>query len=311
MPGIEIIADPKLSDRTSIRLGGTAIAELCLKDIKFCEKVPGLLASLGGRPALIGAGSNIIAADGPLPLVLIRFAGLDKNPSFARNADKTLVTAPAFLPLPALLRSAAARGLSGLEGLTGIPGSVGGAVAMNAGSFGAETGALLHSLTFFSPRFGLKEIPAGEAAFYYRRADYMGLPFGGAAEALTQMTGPDQWILLLSAVFALKESAENEVLGRMRAFYARKKLSQPLTGKSAGCVFKNPAPQIPAGRLLEEAGLKGRGAGGMRFSPLHANFLINEGQGSYAAAADLMEEAVALVKKNSGLLLEKEVRVWS
>jgi UDP-N-acetylenolpyruvoylglucosamine reductase len=147
--------------------------------------------------------------------------------------------------------------------------------------------------------------------FIIPEADYMGMSFGGAVDAQTQRREPGDWLLLLAAVFALKESGKNEVLGRMRAFYVRKKLSQPLTAQSAGCVFKNPAPQIPAGRLLEEAGLKGKRVGGMCFSPLHANFLINEGQGSYAAAADLMGEAVALVKKTSGLLLEKEVRIWS
>jgi UDP-N-acetylmuramate dehydrogenase len=280
------------------------LAEACLEDVQSCEKLPALLASLGGTPAVIGAGSNIIAADEDLPLVLVCLRPSRKEPLFGKTGEKILVRAEASLPLPALLRAAAARGLGGLEGLTGVPGSVGGAVAMNAGSFGTETGSLLHSLTLFSPRFGVLETEADKAVFSYRTGSFAGLPFGGAyGEGRV-------WLLVLAATFTLAERGREKVREKMRACYARKKSSQPLAEKSAGCVFKNPSPDHPAGLLLEKAGMKGKGAGGMRFSAMHANFLINEGKGSYAAASDLMEEAVAAVEKTSGLLLEKEVRVW-
>ncbi|MDR3176458.1 MAG: FAD-binding protein [Desulfovibrio sp.] len=305
MKGISVNPGPRLSERTGIGLGGRALAEVCLDEVSACEKLPALLDSLGGTPAVIGAGSNIIAADGELPLVLIGLRASRKDPVFVKTGEKILVRAEAALPLPALLRAAAARGLGGLEGLTGIPGSVGGAVAMNAGSFGTETGSLLHGLTIFSPGFGVREIEADEAVFSYRSGSFAGLPFGGASG------GERDRLLVLAATFALVEKGREEVREKMRACYARKKSSQPLAAKSAGCVFKNPSPDHPAGRLLEEAGMKGKGAGGMRFSTLHANFLINEGNGSYAAARDLMDEAVVAVKKTSGLLLEKEVRVWA
>ena len=91
---------------------------------------------------------------------------------------------------------------------------------------------------------------------------------------------------------------------------AKKRAGQPITARSAGCVFKNPSPEQPAGRLLEEAGMRGKGLGGMRFSEVHANFLVNEGKGTFAEAEALIGMAQAAVLKHSGLSLELEVRIW-
>jgi UDP-N-acetylmuramate dehydrogenase len=91
---------------------------------------------------------------------------------------------------------------------------------------------------------------------------------------------------------------------------ARKKASQPVTAASAGCVFKNPAPETPAGRLLEAAGFKGKRLGGMAFSGMHANFLVNEGEGASADALELMEMAKRAVYEQTGIMLEPEVRLW-
>ncbi|MDR2669708.1 MAG: FAD-binding protein [Desulfovibrio sp.] len=297
---------PPLSQLTGIRLGGKPVAEIVLRDKTGAEHLPDLVAELGGLPAVIGKGSNIIAADEDLPLVLIRRETREKV-SFERHGAEVWAKAPAGLPLPALLNAAAAAGLGGLEGLAGIPGSVGGAVAMNAGSFGTEVGPLLRSLTIFSPRPGLQEIRTGaeQTEFCYRRARCLGLPFGSPAPAAGEFP-----VLLLEAVFSLAESGKDNVRSRMRAFLAEKRLRQPVGAASAGCVFKNPAPDVPAGRLLEEAGMKGKTLGGMRFSTLHAGFLVNEGGGSCAAALELIDMAVEAVRRHSGFILEKEVCLW-
>ncbi|MDR1946957.1 MAG: UDP-N-acetylmuramate dehydrogenase [Desulfovibrio sp.] len=302
---IVIRGAPRLAELTGIRLGGKAIAEIVLRADAEAEKLPDLVAKLGGRPAVLGKGSNIIAADGDLPLVLIRQAKRDKL-SFERCGGEILAKAEAGLPLSALLNAAASAGLSGLEALAGIPGSVGGAVAMNAGSFGTEIGTRVRSLTLFSPRLGLRKISAPEMEFSYRQGRCLGLPIGGAALS----AGDDDPALLLEAAFALDKSHMGTVRERMHSYLAEKKLRQPVGAASAGCVFKNPAPDAPAGRLLEEAGMKGKSLGGMRFSPLHANFLVNEGGGSCAAALELMALAVEEVKRKSGFKLEKEVCLW-
>ena len=133
------IMRPSLAERTTLRLGGTAIAELILEDAADLAALPERLRALGGSPLILGAGSNILARDGELPLVLLRPRFM-RGPEIAGGKDgKILVRVGAGVPLPRLLRFCAGHGLSGLEGLVGIPGSVGGAVAMNAGSFGTET----------------------------------------------------------------------------------------------------------------------------------------------------------------------------
>ena len=96
----------------------------------------------------------------------------------------------------------------------------------------------------------------------------------------------------------------------MRDVYAKKQQSQPVTAWSAGCVFKNPAPDAPAGRLLDEVGLRGFRLGGMAFSAMHANFLINEGNGTFAQAMELIDMAREKVSQRFGHALEMEVRLW-
>ena len=128
------IPRPSLAERTTLRLGGTAIAELVLEDAADLAALSGRLRALGGSPLILGAGSNILARDGDLPLVLVRPRFMQGPDIVGEKDGKILVRVGAGVPLPRLLRFCVAQGLSGLEGLVGIPGSVGGAVAMNAGS---------------------------------------------------------------------------------------------------------------------------------------------------------------------------------
>lgn len=290
-----VIDEPSLAERTSIRLGGKAIAEIRLHCLEGLEAVPDLVKRLGGRLVLLGEGSNVIASDGRLPLVPLRLPPSHEAWICGDEGGSALLRAEGGMRLPALLAQAAILGLSGLEGLAGIPGSVGGAVAMNAGSFGVEIGGLAERVEIFSPDLGLIERPAGDFDFRYRDC---------------RLRGHDGWFLVCGLVLRLAKSGRDSVRDGMREVYAKKRASQPVTARSAGCVFKNPAPGVPAGRLIEEAGLKGHNVGGMRFSPLHANFLVNEGGGSFPEAMELMDLAREKVRACSGYELEKEVKIW-
>ena len=129
---------PWLAPRTTLRVGGTALAEIVLERLEDVPLLGERLRALGGTPLVLGAGSNILAQDGELPLVLVR-PQLTHGPEIVGEAGgKVLVRAGAGVPLPRLLRFCAVHGLSGLEGLVGIPGSVGGAIAMNAGAHGVD-----------------------------------------------------------------------------------------------------------------------------------------------------------------------------
>ncbi len=311
--------DVLLKERTTLRLGGPALAEAVVSCEAGLDELAKLLHGLGGRPLALGAGSNILATDGPHALVLVRAAN-NAAPSFhaqpnamspeatpgatpGATPDTVIVRAGAGMGLPRLLGHCQRAGLTGLEGLTGVPGRVGGGVAMNAGSYGVELCRLLSRVRLWTPESGLVWRDAHDCAFGYRRFD----------PQLGSGLGAGFWVVW-EAEFALRADESPAVRRRMETAYARKKATQPVTARSAGCVFKNPAgltAGMSAGRLLDEVGLKGRRLGGMSFSPLHANFLINEGGGTAAEALELMEYGRAMVFDRFSLNLETEVKVLS
>ena len=284
-----------LASRTSMGLGGRVIAEVRLDDERGCEALPELEKKLGGRVVFLGAGTNIIASDAALPLVLATLQRCDAAVPVGADGGEVLLRVAGGMPLPLLLARAASLGLGGLEGLSGIPGSVGGAVAMNAGSFGTEIGRFVRGVRVYAPCFGIADRPGGDVSFAYRRCT---------------LAGHDGPFLVLGVTLALPERDGVLIKTAMRDVMGKKKASQPVTAKSAGCVFKNPAPDAPAGRLLEEAGFKGRRDGGMAFSSLHANFLVNEGGGTAEQAFALIARAREAVRGLSGFDLETEVKIW-
>lgn len=287
------IAAPSLASRTTLRLGGTAIAELILERCEDFAILPERLRALGGTPLTLGAGSNILARAGALPLVLVR-PNITTGPEIiGHSGNKTLVRAGAGIPLPRLLRFCAQQGLTGLEGLIGIPGSVGGAVAMNAGSFGVQTCEAIESVEVFSQ---------GSIC----RLTVDGLQFGYRELSLA---GNDHDFIVVEATFGLTESTRDGINKRMRHNFFEKKSRQPVTAWSAGCAFKNPPGEFSAGKLLDMAGFRGKKLGGMAFSEMHANFLINEGRGEAEAALTLLREARDAVRSHFGLELEPEVRI--
>lgn len=286
---------PLLAERTSIRLGGRAIAELHLEAEDDVFRLAERQKQLGGRLFFLGAGTNILAADGDLPVILVRYAE-EGEPTVVRDeGERVMVRVGASVPLPRLLRFCAAHGLSGLEGLVGIPGSVGGAVAMNAGSFGCEVGPNLASVRFFDGS-QIRDADGSQLSYGYRHM---------------RMPGEVAGYLVLSGTFSLTRKAKDDISLFMRHNFFEKKSKQPVTAWSAGCVFKNPAPDRSAGKLLDAAGYRGKSLGGMMFSPLHANFLVNTGKGSASAAFDLMRMAEDEVRRRFGVTLEPEVRIVS
>ncbi|MDR2744714.1 MAG: UDP-N-acetylmuramate dehydrogenase [Desulfovibrio sp.] len=287
------ISEPGLSDRTTLRLGGFAIAELILETSRDLDILPERLRNLGGSPLILGAGSNILAQDGQLPLVLVRPHYTHGPETTAEKGDKVFIRAGAGVPLARLLRFCLKNGFSGLEGLVGIPGSVGGCIAMNAGSFGTETAKHIHEIKIINNHH-IKIVPVVDVVFGYRNFS---------------IPGEKNNFISLEATFVLTKSKRDVNGKRMFHNFFEKKSKQPLTAWSAGCIFKNPTPQTPAGRLLEEAGFRGKRRGGMSFSSIHANFLINEGNGSASAALDMIDEARAAVRQRFEIELTLEVRI--
>jgi UDP-N-acetylmuramate dehydrogenase len=291
---IVILDGPKLCERTTLRLGGKTIAELILERPEDAHDLETALEEYGGRPLVLGRGSNILAAGGELGLVVVSLPRAGKEFTTRETLDgKVRVRAAGGIGLQKFVAWCLRQGLSGLEALAGIPGSIGGAVAQNAGSYGREMADVLTGLVVWSPESGLRRVSPSEYRTGYRRF------------ALRDRA---EFFLIFEAELELTKSTPEAAMAAYAETIEKKKATQPLDKPSAGCIFKNP-PGHSAGKLLDEAGLKGRRAGDMAFSEKHANFMVNLGRGTSAQAAELIAAARDAVKSNAGIDLELEVRL--
>lgn len=288
---LEFNAHPSLSERTSLRLGGTAEVEVVVADKKDLDALGEFLTRETLRPFVIGEGTNLLAPDGHLDLALIRVERPAGPERAERRGKDLIVRCGAGQRLPGLLGWAQRGGLTGLEGLTGIPGSVGGAVAMNAGSYGTEMGDVLTRVRLWSPGQGLIWVDRADCEFSYRHFS------AGAAMGKC---------LIWEVELALREVDPKKVRATMQEHFDKKKATQPVTAWSAGCIFKNPEGES-AGKLLDQAGMKGSRLGDMAFSDIHANFLVNLGAGNSTDALALIHEGRKAVKQRFDITLETEV----
>lgn len=291
---LELRPGPPLSARTTLRLGGQTLAEVVLTHPDDAQELGAALSRLGGRPLILGGGSNILARDGELPLVVVspRVKG-EPEILHERFAGKIRVRVGAGVKLPRFTAWLATQGLDALTGLFGVPGTVGGAVSGNAGAYGCETAATLARVQAWTPENGVVWIDRDGFTAGYRRF---------------ALRGVSDFFLVLAAEFDCEVDEPIDIRRRMIALVRQKRASQPITAASAGCVFKNP-PGTSAGRLLQDAGLRGKRFGNMAFSEIHANFLVNLGGGTSREAFDAIEVAREAVRGQSGHGLELEVRV--
>jgi UDP-N-acetylmuramate dehydrogenase len=296
--GFKLQNGPLLKELTTLGLGGRALALATVGEEKHLEELPGAIERLGGRPFVIGKGSNLLVREGELDLVLIRMSGSGDPEVVYENGGSVRVRVPAGAALQRFLVWCVKRGFSGLESLAGIPGTVGGAVAMNAGSWGCETGDAAARVQLYGPCCGLRWMLKEDLVFEYRHF------------APATVIGRDDYFLVTSVEFDLTKSSEAEVGAAHKKWLEKKKSSQPVAAATAGCVFKNP-DAAPAGKLLDDAGMKGFMHGGMAFSELHANFMVNLGNGTSEQALELIEIAKTAVKDRFGVELALEVQVVS
>lgn len=234
---------------------------------------------------VLGGGSNVVVADAGVRGAVMQLGNLNR---IVRDGNR--ITAGAGVTLPSLLRATKEVGLAGLEKLTGIPAVVGGAVAMNAGTRDGETFEHLVSLTLVDPDGRLEVL--GKDRF---RATYRD---GGLRDAI-----------VLQATFELTPDDPKAIFERFSASLKKRNATQPVSQRSVGCVFRNPAGDA-AGRLIEVAGCKTLRIGGVEVSGMHANYFVNDGGGSAADFVALMGEVRSRVRARFGVELEPEVKFW-
>jgi len=240
-----------------------------------------------GQPyRILGMGSNLVILDDiEIPVLRLRFPAELKR-------DGLALSAPASFGHIRMSQAAAEAGLSGLEYAAGIPGSVGGALRMNAGAYGAELIDVLATFRFLTPEGELIEKQPEPGEFRYRWSFFAESPS-----------------LALGMTVKLAEGDRDKIKAQVAVNMEKRGTSQPLSKRNAGCIFKNP-PGASAGRLIDQAGLKGLRVGDAEVSPEHGNFLVNMGHASAAEFAELMDTVRAKVKETHGVDLEPEVEIW-
>jgi UDP-N-acetylmuramate dehydrogenase len=291
---MKIIRNPDLKEMSTLKMGGRAKDAFYPRDYRDIEALGRIWPELGPDVLILGRGSNILFGDGSRQLSLVVWDKKDDPVVIKETKKWAVVMADAGMGLPGLLRWCAGQGLAGLERLAGIPGRIGGAIAMNAGSYGVETGDVLQSITVWTPESGVMDIKRSGFETGYRK-------FG-----LSNISGP---FIILKACYLLQKDTPSAVRQGMKEYYSRKKAAQPILENTAGCVFKNPAGFEPAGALLEKAGFRGKARGGVCFSDRHSNFLVNIKNGSSRDAMELISLAREEVAKVFRVDLELEIKV--
>ncbi|MDR3685699.1 MAG: UDP-N-acetylmuramate dehydrogenase [Coriobacteriia bacterium] len=277
-------AEP-LARHTTYRIGGPAALFVECATVADLAAATTILGANNIEWTVLGKGSNVLASDEGYGGAIITL-GRD----FKRHSvDDDHLRAGAGVILAAVVQDAFKLGLSGLEFAVGVPGTLGGALAMNAGSRDEWIGSIVESVTVFSPGAGLVGIRGPEIAWAYRRSD---LPARG---------------IIVEAVLRVTESDAVGIRRSMEASLRRRKRSQPLNMPSAGSVFVNPEGDS-AGRLIEKAGLKGTKVGGAMVSDVHANFIVNSGGATAADVVALVRLIRETVKEANGIELRPEIR---
>jgi UDP-N-acetylmuramate dehydrogenase len=286
--GVELRSGAALCELTSLGIGGTTD----LLRIKKHEAIPDLLNLLdsNGVPhRFLGGGSNLLVGDGELPWIVLQL--VRPEPDVVLEGNFARVDAAA--DLGRTVTYCAKNDLGGMEGLIGVPGTVGGALRMNAGAYGMQIGTYVREVKLYRAAERKLEILRGDQiSFEYRHTSF----------------APDD--MMLAVTLELPSKPYKEILQGIRICNEKRRSSQPLGQKSAGCIFKNP-PGTSAGRMIDELGLKASSVGDARVSDRHANFFVNAGNASAKDMLTLIGSVREKVRAAFGVELENEVVFWT
>jgi len=287
--GDSLFAAP-MKDHTSLAIGGAADILTSPEDPLSIRNLMVVLKREGIPFFPIGGGTNLLVRDGGIEGVVISVRAFNRIEVLQEYEGVVELFVEAGVPWQKLVNFCKEKGYSGIEGLTGIPGTVGGAICGNSGSFGREVKDVVASVVIMNSEGRLDRHNATDLGFSYRSSNI-----------------PESDIVM-SANMRFRKDEAGAVAARTDRFFSEKKGTQPITEKSAGCVFRNPG-ETPAGRLIDEAGCKGIKRGGIEVSTVHANFFVNRGGGTSSDFMGLMDEVTARVQKKFGVALEPEIKI--
>jgi UDP-N-acetylmuramate dehydrogenase len=275
-----------LAKMSHVRIGGPARFLVEPRTEAEVAAVVAVCRQEGVEPYVLGGGSNLLIGDDGVASVVIHLGALNRV-----VRDGSQLAAGAGVSVPTLLRNARELGLAGLEVLTGIPAHVGGVVAMNAGTREGETFDCLQSVTVVERDGTIRQLDRTECHPEYRN--------GNLGDRI-----------VVQAAFMLEDDDPKAIYSRFESYLKYRNTTQPVAERSLGCVFKNPGGDS-AGRLIERAGCKLMRRGAIVVSAKHANYFVNEGDGTCADFVALMEAVRERVDREFRVRLVPEVRRWN
>jgi UDP-N-acetylmuramate dehydrogenase len=274
-----------LARYTSARIGGPADLFVTARSVNDLRMAARLAWELGLPLTILGGGSNVLVADAGARGLVVH------NRAERVHFEGVRVVAESGASLTGLVRRCIGRGLAGLEWAVGVPGTVGGALVGNAGAHGGDMAGCVEWAEILSPD-GEQRWNNADLGFGYRTSS---LKRTGAKSAI------------LSVGFRLAHGDPHELRARADEFNAHRKATQP-PGATMGSMFKNPSGDY-AGRLIDQAGLKGTRAGNAQISDVHANFFVNLGGATAADVKALIDRAQAEIARQFGVSLELEIEL--
>jgi UDP-N-acetylmuramate dehydrogenase len=295
---VEVMPDAPIGAMTWYGIGGRADLLIRPQTVEALEALVKRCARDRIPLRVFGSGANLLVADGGVDGIVVQLdSPALRAVEYESKGDETRLRAMAGADMAKTLMDAARRGLEGLSQMAGIPASVGGAIRMNAGGAYGCIGDAVESVTCLTRSGQRVTYPASELRFDYREVNI-----------------PDP--IILAATFRLHESDPIAVRERVKEIFAYKKSTQPLAEHSAGCTFRNPVDpvteqRVSAGKLIDEAGLKGQRIGGATVSTHHANFITTAPGATAADVLELLRILRSRVFEKFGIELEEEIVVWS
>lgn len=286
-PNLELRENEPLSRHTMFRIGGPVPLMACPRTTEEAEDTIRRAAALGIKPFFLGKGSNLLVSDaGADAFVIKSVGGLEE----LRLQDGETIYVGSGVSLARAAEFAAENDLAGMEFAHGIPGSLGGAVFMNAGAYGGEMAKIVDFVDCMTLTGEKQCLKGEELAFGYRHSIFS-----------------DETRLITGVQIRLNPGSKAEIRAKMAELMRQRRAKQPLEFPSAGSTFKRPAGYF-AGTLIEQCGLKGCRAGGAQVSEKHAGFIINTGRATCADVLRLIEMVRETVFRETGVMLEPEVR---
>lgn len=297
--GQRAVFDVPMAEHTSLRVGGPADALVMPADTRELIDLMRMLEQAGLPWMALGGGTNLLVRDKGIRGVVISLRqGFSDIATHEIRQDSVTVNAGAGTRLSALCRYAIAHHLAGMHVVAGIPGTVGGAILMNAGTAQGAIESVLAGIDVLYVPDQTTHLGREALTFAYRKLVW-------SAEVCGENGYPP---LVLGGWFRLEPAGKRDLAAEFETLQARRWKTQP-RGLSAGCVFQNPAAEMPAGQLIDRAGFKGFRIGDAQVSELHANFIINRNQATAADILRLMAMIREKVYQSCNVNLQPEIRI--